>query len=269
MNISGLASAQNAALTLSNLILVTPNTNPLYQAQSAPLTGRGTTPLITETFLFHYEGEQVLTLESDITDHYIEDNTAIQDQIALRPEMYTTHGFIGELNDVVPPLLEPLKFVADKLTVVGAYTPGLSQTAILAYNQAFQTYQTATTLVNNAVNAWNSINNGSQNQTKQQLYYTKLQGYWRNRTLFTIQTPWATFNNMAIKTLRAIQDAETRVITDFELTFKKVNFATTLLFSPIRQGRLGAQGATETNNGTFAAAPAGETLAQKLAGVTA
>lgn len=256
MNISGLAATQNAALALSNLILVTPDSNLGYRAQSAPDTGQGNIPTILETLLFNYEGEQTVTLESDITDHYVEDNTAIQDQVALRPEIVTTHGFIGELNNVVPPLLVPLRIVADKLTTINAYTPGLSETAILAYNQAFQAYQLAKALANNSVNAWNSLNNGAQNQTQQQLYFTKFQAYWTNRTLFTIQTPWAIYNNMAIKTVRAIQDAETRMITDFELTFKKIRFSTTILFSPVRQTRLSAQASTETNNGTSVVSPA-------------
>jgi hypothetical protein len=65
------------------------------------------------------------------------------------------------------------------------------------------------------------------NQTKQQTYFQQFYGYWANRTLFTIQTPWAIFQDMAIQTLRAVQDADTRVITDFEVTFKLMRFAST------------------------------------------
>ena len=36
--------------------------------------------------------EHKVELQSDITDHYVEDNTAIQDQIANRPLKFTLRG---------------------------------------------------------------------------------------------------------------------------------------------------------------------------------
>jgi hypothetical protein len=273
-NISGLSQITTAATSLSNLILVSPQKTIGYQPTPInPVDGQ---PLQQPpALLFHYEGEQTVSLESDITDHYIEDNTALQDQISLRPEQITTHGFIGELNDVVPPLLAPIQVVADKLTTIGAYLPGLSETALLAYNEAFFLYQTAANAANSAVSAWNSItgvagsggesvigSNGltqQPNQTKQQQAFQQFYGYWRNRTLFTVQTPWAVFQNMAIKNLRAIQDAQTNVITDFEVTFKMIRIATTQTLSPIdptsAQGRAALQAAGVTDLGVSTPAP--------------
>lgn len=229
-NISQFANtATTAAQTLSNLILVTPQSNLGYQAQSIP-NKDGTPSQLPPAILFNYEGEQSIGIESDITDHYVEDNTAIQDQIALRPETVTTHGFVGELNDVVPEPLAKLKEIRDKLLVLGAYTPQLTLTAAIAYNQALAAYQTAKNLLNSAVARWSSITNGNnQAQTQQQAYFQQFYGYWKSRTLFTVQTPWAVFDNMAIKSLRAIQTEDTRVITDFEVTFKKIRFASSVL----------------------------------------
>ena len=264
-NISSLSQVTTAATTLSNLILVSPQNTIGYQPQNSP-TSNGTTAQPPPSLLFHYEGEQTVMLESDITDHYIEDNTAIQDQIALKPEIITTHGFIGELNDVPPAALAAVKAVADKLTVISAYTPSLSVSALLAYNQAFQLYEVAQNAVNSAVSTWSSITNvggesviGSNglvsqpNQTKQQLMFQQFYGYWRNRTLFTVQTPWAVFQNMAIRSLRAIQDAETNVVTDFEVSFKMLRFASTQISvfdSSAAQGRLANQSAGITDLGT-------------------
>jgi len=245
-NLSSLAPLTTAATALSNLILVTPNENTGYQPMNANKTGQ-----LPPTILFHYEGEQTLTLESDITDHYIEDNTAIQDQVTLRPEVVTTHGFIGELNDIAPAGLAPLQAIADKLTVISAYTPVLSATALLAYNEAFQLYQVGNNAVNSAVSSWSSIF-GNGTQTKQQQCFQLFYGYWQARTLFTVQTPWGRFSSMAIKTLRAIQDAETNVITDFEVTFKMIRTAVTANTPGIGQsfqGRLFSQAFGQVNNG--------------------
>ncbi len=248
INLSAISQASNIARTLANLILVNPQKNIGYQPQNVPSWQKNTAAQ-PPALLFNYEGEQTVTLTSEITDHYIENNTAIQDQIALKPEKITTHGFVGELNDIAPAALEPLKFAAEKLTIISGYAPRLSTTALLAYANAFALYQTGASLVDSAVATWSSINGllggagGGQsvingggliprpNQTKQQIYFQQFYGYWRNRTLFTIQTPWAIFQDMAIESLRAIQDPETRVITDFEVTFKLMRFASTQIFT--------------------------------------
>jgi hypothetical protein len=264
-NLSALSSVTTAATALSNLVLVSPQSTVGYQPQN-PSQASGQTSQPPPAILFHYEGEQTVALESDITDHYIEDNTAIQDQIALKPETITTHGFIGELNDVAPGALAAVKAVADKLTVISAYTPVLSATALLAYNQAFQLYQIGQSAVNSAVAAWSSIGGSGgesvissqglasqPNQTKQQIAFQQFYGYWRSRTLFTVQTPWAVFQNMAIKNLRAIQDAETQTITDFEVTFKMIRTAATVTTPGTNQsyqGRAAAQAAGLTDLGT-------------------
>lgn len=244
INLSALAPATTAATSLSNLILATPQSNFGYQPQNPP-TKDGVVAQNPPTLVFHYEGEQTVALESDITDHYIEDNTAIQDQIALRPEVIQTHGFIGELNDVVPDAIKPLKIAADKLTVLVAYTPQLTETALIAYQQAAFAYQVGANAVNAAVAAWSSITGSSGVQTKQGAMFQQFYGYWQSRTLFTVQTPWGLFSDCAIKSLRAIQDAETRVITDFEVQFKKMRFAKTTSVAAQTtdlQGRAAAQG---------------------------
>ena len=243
-----------AAQSLSNLILVSPQAIIGYQPQNAPITSDGNTYQQPPALLFHYEGEQTVMLESDITDHYVENNSAIQDQIALRPEVITTHGFIGELNNIAPVAAGTIQSILDKLTLISGYSPALTITALVAYNNAFQAYQTGANAVNAAVSAWSSINGiTTNNQNKQQVAFQLFYGYWRARTLFTVQTPWAVFQDMAIKTLRAIQDDKTRTITDFEVTFKMMRFASTKTSSgiaAIQQNRAASQGFGLVNNGT-------------------
>lgn len=274
VNLSTLAPITTAASALSNLVLVSPQKVKGYQPQNGVVGSKAPTLPQPPSFLFDYEGEQTVSLESDITDHYIEDNTTIQDQWALKPEIVTTHGFIGELNNIAPKALQILQTAADKLTIISAYVPALSETALIAYNEAFLLYQTAASAVNSAVSAWSSINSSggenvigssgllnnvfnagtgsiSNNQNKQQIAFQLFYGYWNSRTLFTVQTPWAIFQNMAIQRLRAIQDAETRVISDFEITFKMMRFASTdTNISSIQQGRTATAGAPLVDFGT-------------------
>lgn len=270
-NLGGLSAITTAAGALSGLILVSPQKVVGYQPQSK----KGPTAQQPPALLFHYEGEQTVALESDITDHFVENNSAIEDQISLKPEIVTVHGFIGELNNVPPRALALLQAAANKLGAVGAYAPGLSATALIAYNQAFMLYQVGSNAINAGVAAWSSLSGkdglnviGSGgigdafnaetgqvkgNQSKQQVAFQQFYGYWRTRQLFTVQTPWAIFQNMAIKSLRAIQDADTRMITDFEVQFKMMRFAATSNTNgvgAILQGRAAAQASGLVDLGT-------------------
>lgn len=294
INLSGLSSLSNAAPALSNLILATPLTsNPAntkgYQPQNPPNSnGQASTKQQPPTLLFQIEGENVVNLTSDITDHYVESNIAIQDQIALKPEIVKVHGYIGELNDVVPPTLALLQQTATTLTSIGAYGPSLSVTALLAYNKALLAYETAENSANAAVAAFSSIssaitgNSGQEivtntgvfqsganiAQNKQQSMFQQLFGYWATRTLFTIQTPWAIFSDMAILSINSVQDDKTRMVTDFEVTFKKIRTATTLTTSgglvALQDGRALTSSASVNNLGSQSGTP-GFSLASQIA----
>lgn len=306
VNLGSLTTATNAAGALGNLILAIPQTfNPAntkgYQPLNPPNSdGSPSTSPTPSPLLFNYEGEQVFAIESDITDHYVEDNTAVQDQIALRPEIVTTHGFIGELTDILPAPLQLIQQAADTLVYINSYTPSLSATALLDYQEALLAYETVSQAVGTAVSAFSSLAGlagfGNQDgvqiglpsptnpyftatntgvfeqgvnvvQNAQQTMFQQLYGYWVNRILFDVQTPWAIITNMAIKSVRAIQDAETRMITDFEVTFKKIRTANTSTtvggLGQINAGRLGNQSSSLLNLGTSSGIP-GSSLASNI-----
>ena len=247
IDLRALSSAATTATALSGLILVTPQDIGIIPQN--PNSDDGQIRRGPKSFFFDYKGEETIDLMSEITDHFVEDNTAIADQIALKPEKIKTQGFIAELNDIAPEALEPLKFAAEKLTIISGYVPQLSATALRAYNIAFQGYQTAIVVANSAVQAWDEtarndervnvitgtetdeelakLRSRTKNQTKQQIAFQQFYGYWRNKTLFTVQTPWAIFRNMAIETLRVVQEAETESLSSFELSLKIMRFAET------------------------------------------
>lgn len=270
--IPGISPIANA---LSNIAMVIPGMNQGYQPTN-PNWNEQPSPLI-----FHYEGENIVELSSDITDHFVEDNTAIQDQIAVRPEKVQVHGFIGELNDISHIPLQPLIQALGELAIVVGLSPEFSVSAQHAYNTAFSTYQSIANSANSAVSAWSSLLSGGPNvvgsdglsagaigQNKQQVMFQQFYGYWKSRVLFTIQTPWAVFDNMAIESLRAIQDESTRVVTDFHVTFKKIRFATVNEAPlPVLAGRASSQAAPLVDQGTVNPGP-GPGVIDSVASVT-
>ncbi len=246
-----LSNASTSALALGNLALVVPSfKNGIaqtkgYQPQNPP--GSDDNMALPKAFLFDYEGEQTIELSSDVTDHYIEDNTAVQDQIALRPLKITTKGFVSELNDIPPDFLKSFRDISQKLTAISAYAPAVSTTALLAYQEAFFAYQTAMSIANSAVSAWQSLGGTlSQsgldffpNQSKQQKAFYFFWGYWLSRTLFSVQTPWGNFEDMVIENLKPIQGEDTQSYTTFEVRFKQIKTIKSAILddSDISQGR--------------------------------
>lgn len=274
----GLANITTGLTALSGLLLVTPNNNLGYQPQNnitpddpipTPISNTASSSPQPPTFLFNYEGEQTVTLTSDITDHFVEDNTAVQDQISLKPELITTQGFIAELTDIVPQQFAFLKTAASKLSAISSYAPALSATAINALNEAFFLYQNEQNAANTAVSAINSLSSlfggpgAGPVQTKQAKAFMAFYGYWQARYLFTVQTPWCLFKNMAIQTLKSTQNAETNTITDFEITFKKMRFVqtqSTAGVTTVGTSRLNGQASSLVNNGTQSPPTATTTL---------
>ncbi len=254
VDLSALGNVTLTAQSLSNLILVNPQKDVGITPQ---LPGNTTGDEEPEAFLFNFEGENTATLESDITDHYAENNTALQDQIAIKPAMISTSGYIGELNNVVPKALALLKLAADKLTVLSPFVPEVSASALIAYNVAAQSYATAALALNTSVSAWQTISGqGSRVQTKQQVAFAKFFGWVNERRLFTVQTPWAVFKDMAIKTLRVVQDESTNSFSTFEVTFKQMRFANTLtIVSLAGQGRAIDQGSEVVDFGVSVPSP--------------
>lgn len=266
-----LANSMVTAQALNNLILVWPQQKTGYQPESKLFGGKSGTD---ERFLFDYEGDNTITLTSEITDHYVEDNYAISDHIALAPEIITTQGFVGELNNNTNEASPLIKDLANKLGDISAFDPQLSISAQRAYNQAFQAYQALSILKRSSIAAWSNVSAGKvqgpteispglsaeqfveatnnfSTQNRQQIAFQKFYGYRKARTLFTVQTPWAIFKNCAIQELVATQPADSRFISTFQVTFKPILTANTGTVDAwdAFQGRLSSQAADVVTSG--------------------
>lgn len=246
---SNIASITSGITSFSNLILVNPQENVGYYQQSAPVPpGVDKQTINQQGFLFDYEGENTVQLESDITDHYVENNKSISDQVAIKPVMVSVQGFVAELNDIIPEIDKYVKLAQSKLSTLSPYTPDLSASALVLINEAILAYEVVANTVDSVQQTLATLGVGEY-QNKQQKAFAKFYQAQQARTLFTIQTPWNIFTNMAIKSLRAIQNSETRMITDFEIQFKQINFINTTVVQEA-QTRASAESSDQVNLGT-------------------
>lgn len=245
---------------ISDIAMVIPQNAVGYQPDT------GEPPL-----LFHIEGENTADLEMEITDHYLEDNTSLEDHAALPPPIVTVHGFIGELRRVLPIVAGTtiVQQVQDALPALSAFSPELSLSAQLAFQEAEQIYQAASTAALAAGTAFNSLTTGEPGQafqtaTLQQLMFGRFLVYRKKRTKFTVQTPWAIFKNMMPMRIRATQDENSKMMTDFYVTFKQIRTTADLSGSrtPVLSGRANEQAANAVENGTVNAPVATDLLTQ-------
>lgn len=219
--ISSLESNINIGASLTNI------TNIVNQYVVSPIATFG-----LAGFVFDAEGEAIANLSADITDHYTEDNTAVQDQIALHPEKITLKGYVGELvysNPGTSPTT--LQTLAQKLTSVSAFLPSLSAAAIQAQqalvNPASITFNNALSTTSNIYSLVQNILSATGNMQNQQNAYNYFKALYQSKTLMSIQTPWEFLTNMAIETITAIQPENSKYITDFAVTFKQMRIAQT------------------------------------------
>lgn len=188
-------------------------------------------------FLFDVEGETASDLSSEITDHYLEDNVAVQDHIALKPQTVTLSGYVGELvYEGGAPSSITLQKAVQKLTILNSYLPTLSkaaqqiQSSLSLSSLEFtpegiasraSTLLTSPTL-NNVVDLWALTKNINPAASKQQKAFTYFKALQEQKLLISLQTPFEFITNMAVMSVSAIQDEKSKYMSDFSITLKKI-----------------------------------------------
>jgi hypothetical protein len=191
---------------------------------------------------FDIRGEERLEFKSEITDHWLENNSAIHDQISLSPEKVTLKGSIGIIAYQTPLVKNAPVQSASSLPLntplIPPLTPGSAQAELLS------TSTTANSINANTTDLYQwylGVSNLSQNDPnlRQQNIVGFLYQLWTGRVLFTVETPWGIFSNMAIESCEPSQDATTTNITDISVTFKKIRLASQVIINPnLTAGRL-------------------------------
>lgn len=187
-------------------------------------------------FAFDIEGETMANSSSDITDHYTEDNRALQDHIAIRPKRLTLKGYVGEVifTDPNNSVTSIVQTVVQKLTTAAAFLPTLSAAATQAQNLIDGQTSAASLLdtpLTDAANVYalvkNILSNFTGDTPRQEQAYSYFVACQTAGILMGIQTPWEFLTNMAIESVVAIQDETTKYITDFAVTYKQIRIAKT------------------------------------------
>lgn len=181
-------------------------------------------------FVFDVEGESVVNLTAEITDHYLEDNSAVQDHIAVRPKKITLKGYVGEL--VYRPDGEniyDIQNVTRKLTIAADLLPTLTDAAAQAKEISEEGIEDISLdSINNVADYYAFAKNLSQPITAQEQAFLYFQALMNSKILMSVQTPFAFMPRMAIESVVAKQEEGTRFISDFTITLKEIRTAQSL-----------------------------------------
>jgi len=230
-------------------------------------------------FVFDYAGEVSSELRADITDHYTEDNTVIQDHIALTPIRVTMRGFVGELaaGPTAGGIEGLLGGLQSGLTVVNAYIGGKTPQAISKASKAITQVQKVTTQISSAASKFNSLQKyigyGALSSTKQSEAYKKLEAMWELRVPFTIRTPYRIYDDMVIESLKATQPEDSKYISEFIVTLKQIRMAEVFISrtnpenKPKKSAKANAQAkAPKKNNGPDGSKKVAAKIEKKVSG---
>lgn len=224
LNINYNSSQPNVIQNASNLLSSVVNQAIVRPLGAPNLTG------ISGLIMDLVDDEEVV-IDSDITDHYVQENYAVQDHIALKPIRFTVRGYVGELVDDVPNALASIFTQVSGLTSLGGLAPQFNVQDTQFYAAVNNVVQLGTNVLNQVKNAFQLFNQSSTTRTRQQTVYQFFYNMWKTRQLCSVETPYAVFENMAIESIRALQSGESTTISEFTVTFKQIITVSSVLLS--------------------------------------
>ena len=201
----------------------------------------------SEVYVFDTRGEESATLESDITDNWVEDNTTMQDHIGLKPLTITLRGYVGELTNKPSVDLQQLE---QKYLNLSKNEPQLSLAALNPFLPTLTTQ--AQYMVNRAEELYGIYKKANRNVDRledrmagvavpdvsnQQKVWGRFYDIWKKRSRVTVYTPFGVYNSMAILSLNAKQDEDSAYISEFSVTFKEIRIASKIstYSDPVKQ----------------------------------
>ncbi len=210
-------------------------------------------------FVFDRELDLLTERTALITDHFIEDNSVVQDHIAILPERITLKSVAGDLvffaQNTEFSDFNVFQKAAQKLTQIDVFLTKLSSA-----EQQFRDSVDDDGLVDiesnafdNLLNLWDltrSLNPGKTNKEQAFVYFNSL---FESRTRVAVETPFGFRKSMAIELISAVESEETKSMISFTIIlkdFRTVSTETVIFDEADFDERAKFQRQLETNNGS-------------------
>lgn len=180
-------------------------------------------------WVFDIPTGESLTSKVNISKHYMENGSVINDHAVNEPDEITLTGLVGELVYRKPQGIEgALTEAASRLSTVNAYlgplTQGATQKAAQIATQAAYVANQAKAIAKRAGNVVDFFRGEDATLTLQQKAYFELMALQKTHQLVWVLTPWNIHYNMLISQVAARQDETTNDYTDFSVTVQEARF---------------------------------------------
>lgn len=220
MSISEIAGNLNQSLSNSREYLDNKSTALVSPKSSKGISG----------WEFDIPERENVRLAAEITDHYTESNTFINDHIIRKPIKITLSGMKGELVFRQPEGIPgDIQELSNRLEIVDAYlgdfTPGMFQSIQRGISRAQSAVALLNQNLNRTQNMLSALSGEGPEETLQEKAYKELKALYNSNQLVTVQTPWEFFDSMIIEELSFSQGGDTSGRSEIQVTLKEMRFA--------------------------------------------
>lgn len=193
-------------------------------------------------FKFHIPESEMVRFENEITDHYVDTGTAIQDHIVQKPITITLNGYIGDYFYSIHKIEDMVALITPTITLVKEYLPQVARTLGIKLGKQQNPELKLIQLPGgpqapvsgnvekhkfNLMDLYKLFQNLYKMKSAQARAFLYFECLWKSRSLFSVETTWKRYDNMAIQSIQAKRDNNAD-ITEFSVTFKQITFANTL-----------------------------------------
>lgn len=179
---------------------------------------------------FDIDQDESLNLSADITDHYVENNTFLNDHRVIKPVEITVNGLKGEVvfrpPEGLPGQTQELNNRLEEVDAyLGDFTPGMLQEIMKSISRANSAVSRINQNLNRTQNVLSALSGEGPEKTEQEKAYSELKALFYSNQLVTVQTPWRYFDNMMINAVNFRQGQSSRDYSQISVTLKEVRFA--------------------------------------------
>lgn len=169
--------------------------------------------------------EEKIDDKAEITNHFVEDNSAIQDHITKLPTVITLRGFVGELVDEEADPKSTFQELTEKLVTINSLLPVVTDGAqqlnnFLTDSKSQTTGENIKEGLGTSADLFNAFQQLNPPDSKQARAYNFFKALYNANQLVSVDTPYNFFSDMAIENIVAIQ-GDNKFISDFAITLKK------------------------------------------------
>lgn len=190
-------------------------------------------------FKFHVPQTEMVNFENEVTDHYIDTNSAIQDHIVQKPITITVSGLVGDYFYSNNEIEDMVALITPTLALVKEFLPNITDRTVKRLTDAqsghinlpniqipdenvYLQLQSEKNFEFNIVDLFKLFQNLYKIKSAQTRAFIFFECLWKSRARFSVETTWKRYDNMIVQRVQAKRDNNAD-ITEFSITFKQIS----------------------------------------------